>query len=244
MRSYSHRRQTGLKHRQRGISLLVVMVMIMLSMLLVMGGTRLAVLNESLAGNDTDYQRALEAAQAMLADGELDVLGQDIAGNACAGASCRTTASVVFFPTDLMQYQTLIDQLTALPAGTPPCINGICMDLGTQTSGDPTTSFWNNAATLTAFTGANRGATYGQYTGATYAANSGNVLLNPATPQAWYWVEVLQYNTAAAVGGGNAAIWSPSPTQPFVYRITALARGRKAGTLAVVQSTTIPDPLR
>lgn len=237
-------RRVSQKNKQRGISLLVVLIMVTLSMLLVIGGTRLAVLNESLAGNDTDYQRAFEAAQAMLADAELDVLGQDTAGNNCAHANCRTIASSVFFPRATQEYENLIDQLSAVATGTPPCINGICTNLGKQSNGDAGTSFWNNAATLTTFTAANRGATYGQYTDATFSATSGNVLLDPANPRAWYWVEVLQYVPAAAVRGGNTAFWSPPPTQPYVYRITAVAQGRKPGTLAVVQSTLVPDPLR
>lgn len=237
-------RRANLKSKQRGISLLVVLIMVTLSMLLVMGGTRLAVLNESLAGNDTDYQRAFEAAQAMLADAELDVLGQDTAGNNCTHVNCRTVASPVFFPGATQDYEGLIDQLSAVAAGTPPCINAICMNLDRQSNGDAGTSFWNTAATLATFTAANRAATYGQYTGAAFAATSGNVLLDPATPRAWYWVEVLPYISTAAARGGNTALWSPPPTQPYVYRITAVAQGRKAGTLAVVQSTLVPDPLR
>lgn len=243
-------RNTRAVQRQRGISLVVVMVMVLLSMLLVMGGSRMAILNESLVGNDRDYQRAFEAAQALLADAELDAIGQDMAGNACVAATCRTPASPVFFPRDLLEYQTLADQLEAAAVGgNPPCINGICLDLGTQTNGDPASSFWRTPAALAPFTATpagfnSRGATYGQYTRAIGAINSGNPFLTAAPPMAWYWVEILPYSTAAAVGGGNAAFWSPPPTQPFVYRITALAQGRKPGTQAVVQSMVVPDPLR
>lgn len=251
-----------LKRHQRGISLFVVMVMVMLSMLLVMGSGRLALLNESMTGNDIDYQRALEAAQTMLADAEMDLLGISPTGTACTGASCRTPASPVFFPRDMLEYQDLEAQLIAA-AGTnnPPCLNGICLDLGAQTNGDRTTSFWNdpggtdpnwnNTRTLATFiatpTGFNsRGALYGQYTGVTYSAtnNSNNPQLNPATPNAWYWIEVLPYNPNAAVQGGNAAFWSPPATLPLVYRITAVARGRKPGVVAAVQSYLVPDPLR
>jgi Tfp pilus assembly protein PilX len=250
------------KHHQQGVSLLIVMVMVLLSMLLVLGGSRMAILNESVVGIDTDYQRAFEAAQAMLADAELDLLGLNTAGTICAGAACRTTASPVFFPRDMLEYQDLVDQLTTTAAGgNPPCLNGICLDLGAQTSGDPTTSFWNNpsgndadwgnARTLAAFTASvpgfnERGAYYGEYTGAVYSATSGNPFLNNAVGKrvAWYWIEILPYTPSAAVQSGNAAFWSPPNSLPLVYRITALAQGRKPGTMAVVQSYVVPDPLR
>lgn len=227
------------------------MVMVLLSMLLVMGGSRMAILNESLVGNDRDYQRAFEAAQALLADAELDAIGQDMAGNACTAITCRTPASPVFFPNTVSDYQTLADQLEAAAVGgNPPCINGICLDLGTQTNGDPATSFWRTPAALAPFIATpagfnSRGATYGQYTRAPGAINSGNPFLSAAAPMAWYWVEILHYNTAgAAEGGGNAAFWLPNGQQPYVYRITALAQGRKPGTQAVVQSMVVPDPFR
>ena len=251
---------------QAGVSLLVVMIAVMLSMLLVLGGSRIAILNESLVSNDTDYQRAFEAAQALLSDAELDLLGRGPDGGACVGGACRTTASPVFFPRDEAEYQDLDDTLRAVAiGGIPPCRNGICLDLGDQTSGDTATSFWNNPGgvaptwnntrTLATFTAAEsgfnrRGATYGQYTGAVFAPNSGNPLLNPATPRAWYWIEVLRYNPA---GGNNnppagspnfSNSWAPPTSEPFVYRVTAVAQGLKAGSMAVVQSYIVPDPSR
>jgi Tfp pilus assembly protein PilX len=60
--------------RQRGISLLTVMVMMLLSLLLVLGGSRVGLLNERVAGNSTDYQRAYEAAEALLSEAQLDLL--------------------------------------------------------------------------------------------------------------------------------------------------------------------------
>lgn len=246
------------RQRQRGVSLLVVMVMVLLSMLLVLGGSRVALLNESLVSNDTDYQRAFEAAQAMLADAELDLLGRAVNGGPCAGAACRTPASAVFFPRDLDEYQDLEDTLRAAAVGgTPPCRNGICLDLGNQTSGDTTTSFWNNPGgtdatwnnnrTLATFTATEAGfnrraASYGQYTGAAAGA-TGNPLLAANPPRAWYWVEVLRYHTAGATGNFSG-FWAPSASEPFVFRITALAQGLKPGSMAVVQSFIVPDPAR
>jgi Tfp pilus assembly protein PilX len=252
------RRPGALPAAQRGVSLIVVLVVVMLSMLLVLGGSRVAVLNESLASNDADYQRAFEAAQAMLADAELDLMGRAANGGPCVGAACRTPASPVFFPRDLSEYQDLEDRLRAAAvSGAPPCRNGICLDLGNQTSGDAATSFWdnpagldatwNNTRSLAAFiateTGFNRrAASYGQYTGAVAGA-TGNPLLLPAAQRAWYWVEVLRYHTAGAAGNFSG-FWAPSASEPFVYRITAVAQGLKPGTQVVVQSTLVTQPQR
>jgi Tfp pilus assembly protein PilX len=248
---------------QRGVSLLVVMVMVLLSSLLVLGSTRVAVLNESLAANDADYQRAFEAAQAMLVDAEADLRGAGPTGVPCAPpANCRPTgvAGQVFFPRDASELQDLEDLLrAAATGGAPPCRNGICLDLGNQVSGDRATSFWNdpggtdadwnnnrNLATFTGLIGGGPeryGAVYGRYTGATYAAASGNPLLDPATPRAWYWVELLRYNPASAAVGGRAAFWQPGSV-PLAYRITAVAQGRRPGSMAVVQSYVVMNPMR
>jgi type IV pilus assembly protein PilX len=196
----------------------------------------------------------------MLADAELDIRGTNPAGAPCAApANCRTPgANQIFFPRDAAELQDVEDLLRAAATGNaPPCRNGICLDLGTQVSGDPTTSFWNNPggtdadwnntrdlATFTATIGGGerRAATYGRYTGATFAA-SGNPLLDPANPRAFYWVELLRYNSASAAVGGRAAFWQPGSIS-LVYRITALAQGRRPGSMAVVQSYVVLNPMR
>jgi type IV pilus assembly protein PilX len=57
----------------------------------------------------------------------------------------------------------------------------------------------------------------------------------------WYWIELLTYdesskNTGLIVGGPSNFL--PLNVKPnVVYRITALAFGRKPGTMAVLQQT-------
>ena len=63
-------------NKQRGISLYVVAVFVMLSMLLALWASRTSLFNEMIVGNDADYQRALEAAQALMQDAELDIKGE------------------------------------------------------------------------------------------------------------------------------------------------------------------------
>lgn len=69
--------------RQRGATLFVVIVFVLLSMLLALWASRTALFNELVVGNDADYQRAYEAAQALLQDAELDIRGESADGSAC-----------------------------------------------------------------------------------------------------------------------------------------------------------------
>ena len=61
---------------QHGVALFVVIVIVMLSMLLALWASRTSWFGEMLVGNDADYQRAFEAAQAMIQDAELDIRGE------------------------------------------------------------------------------------------------------------------------------------------------------------------------
>ena len=78
----------GQGQRQRGVALFVVIVFVMLSMLLALWASRTSLFNELVVGNDADYQRAFEAAQALLQDAELDIRRELPDGTACniAGA--------------------------------------------------------------------------------------------------------------------------------------------------------------
>ena len=63
------------RHRanQRGVALFVVIVFVLLTMLAALWASRTALFGEMIVGNDADYQRAFEAAQALLQDAELDI---------------------------------------------------------------------------------------------------------------------------------------------------------------------------
>lgn len=220
-------------NRQKGVSLITVLVMMLLSLLLVLGGSRVSLLNERLSGNSTDYQRAYEAAEALLAEAQLDL--------ACIGRpTCVGRAAVTQFACEPGPFMTLQTTLSALD---PPCADGICMDLGTESDGNPDTSFWNNPDRLTTYTTGNRAAVFGQYTGtAITAAQAVNPLL---VDRAWYWVEVLSYGAPASPGSSFVSSAAPllngwSLIEPgdcaAVFRVTAVAQGRRNGTTAVLQS--------
>ena len=228
------------QQRQRGISLFVVIVFVMLSMLLALWASRTSLFNEMVVGNDADYQRAFEAAQALLQDAELDIRGEKADGSTCigAGAVCRTTG-VKQIPLEAKEVATLLADLEGISGNNPRCSDGLCIKrTGRQ-------DFWNNASdnttsgvdvTLTQMMTTTVGARYGQYTGAEIGSASNPILREQGTTAnelkrgGWYWIEVLPYDADA----GNSALIAGGITnlalnlQPnVVYRITAVAHGRK-----------------
>lgn len=230
-------KRRGNRTRQRGISLVIVIVLVMVSALMALWGFRSSALNEAVVGNDADYLRAFEAAQALIQDAELDISGTRADGTLCTpnpskGDICRRTTGMWFIDEQQLM-GTLVNQLSS---HTPACQQGICLK---RTANQ---DFWNDKDTLEAMTAAGVGARYGQYTGATTGSASNPILANQAADEGgWYWVEIMQYE-GEGVGGGvvksdqsNKLALRLNPS--LVYRITALARGRKPGTQVVLQST-------
>ena len=233
--------------KQSGVSLWVGIILVMLSMLFAWSGSRTALFNELIVGNDADYQRAYEAAQALLQDAEFDIQGTRSDGSPCVpGGStdiCRAGTSVWYPVEDKETFITLIPTLEAATS-TKGCIKGICAKRTDKQD------FWNDKTTLDAMLP--EGARYGQFTGAevgTGASKASHPILKNTTAGqgGWYWVEVLPYDSSA----GNSSLMSGGSTKlglnlkPNVaYRITAVARGLKANTQVVLQSTYVRQKLK
>lgn len=235
-------------HRQRGISLYIVIVLVMLSMLLALWGSRTSIFNEMIVGNDADYQRAIEAAQALIQDAEFDIKGTRPDGSSCVPTTadtCRSPAAAapVWFPNE---DKDLANLFTTLNQASQKCIKGICLKrTGYQ-------DFWNDKATLDAMITADVGARYGQFTGAETGGNSTKasnpILKNQTAGQGgWYWIEVMPYDGNA----GNSGLITNGSTNlalnlmPNVaYRITAIARGIKPNTQVVLQSTFVRQKMK
>lgn len=223
--------------RQRGIALVIVIVLVLVSALLALWGFRSAVLHEASVGNDTDYQRAFEAAQALLQDAEYDIRGERPDGQECIPDAtqvnlCRNS-STVWFIEESKDFTDLINTLSVQPS---KCLQGICIKrTGAQ-------DFWNDPTTLAAMLGA--GARYGQFTGAQTGSASNPILdESGAGLGGWYWVEVMQYSES-----GGPVVDKPklelTLNPNLVYRITALARGVRPGTQVVLQSTYVQQKLQ
>lgn len=246
-------RYANIQPAQRGIALFVVIVFVLLSMLLALWASRTSLFNEMVVGNDADYQRAFEAAQAMLQDAELDIrLSNESpeSSTLCAagGDVCRSNPDIDQFPQAQQQtaIRSLLDALSTQPGG---CRSGLCAKR------EGAVDFWNNTDASKGPTLAqmlDAGARYGKYTGAKYGDkdNPANPILADRTAGqgAWYWIEVLPYdestkNSNLIVGGATNLL--PLNIDPnVVYRITALAYGRKPGTLVTMQQTYAPQRLK
>ena len=234
----------------------VVLVFVILSMLLALWAARTSLFNEMIVGNDADYQRAFEAAQALLQDAELDIRRESPDGlTACTNPDpnkCRDTNPGAYKIPIKGEVTQLLDDLNQQP--TTKCLSGLC----TKRAGRQ--DFWNTTSAtvlaagevkLSDMTKPNVGARYGQYSGATVGDPSDpNKTANPILADTsadnrggWYWIEVMQYdesakNSGLIVGGTNTDNLLRLNLEPnVVYRITALAYGRKPGTMAVLQQT-------
>lgn len=240
------------RRSQRGISLLIVMVVVLLSSLLALWSFRSSLVNEAIVGNDADYLRAFEAAQAMIQDAEFDIRGDRADGSACLPVAanplvCRRGTTVAFIEENA-QLGNLMVRLNA--AGTR-CEQGICQKrVGKQ-------DFWNDTALWADMTATGVGARYGDFTGALandIAGTGSNPILKirnepgqaaPDRRGAWYWIEVMPYDTTP---GGGVVAGRPklelNLNPGVVYRITAVARGQKERTQAVLQSTFVRQKLQ
>ncbi|MFD1892663.1 pilus assembly PilX family protein [Ottowia beijingensis] len=231
----------SLARRQKGVALYVVIVLVLLSMLLALWASRSALFGEVVVGNDADYRRTFEAAQAMLQDAEFDIRGVQPDGSICVNDPakedvCRR-ATAVFFDIETKDLEQTLSEIQDR-SPTLKCYKGIC-----QKRADPQ-DFWNDSATLTAMKDDNVAAHYGQFTGADAAATANPILSGTAgNRRAWYWVEILPYvdpNVSLLAGmppGSNVERFAPSRKKPWVYRITAIAQGNRPTTTVVLQST-------
>lgn len=241
-------------HRQRGVALFIVIVIVMLSMLLALWASRTSLFNEVLVGNDADYQRAFEAAQALLQDAELDIRRQNPDGTPCTAVNCRDNIAAA--PNIPLETQDVTPLLTVLDAAPTKCSYGLC----TKRSGRQ--DFWNKndstslvagESNLASLTKANVGARYGQFSGAVAgdladAQTVANPILADRSADnrgGWYWIEVMRYDESSknsglivnASGSSASNLLNLNLKPNAVYRITALAYGRRDSTMAVIQQT-------
>lgn len=236
---------------QRGVTLVIVLVFVLLSTLLALWASRTSMFNELVVGNDADYQRAFEAAQALLQDAELDIRGEQADGSPCADSPtnskvCRSDSAIPGIPLEAKDVSAMLANLAVIPANSPRCKEALCAKQ------PGAIDFWNNdyankGVTAAAMMVDGVGARFGTYTGATLGSpkSPANPILadHSATDRGgWYWIEVLPYDESSKTSGLITGTTNPNLlplnlTPNVVYRITALARGLKPSTLVVLQET-------
>lgn len=227
---------------QSGVALLTVMVVLVLCVLTVVANTRSGLLHEMLVGHQSDQLRAQAAAEALVRDAEIDILGVLPDGRPCRPLApgvigCRergseTLPGAPYVPTSVDEFEearALVQVGAAIP-----CRDGMCFPSSLQ-------ALEHIEDALD--TMQEHGAHYGQFTrtGLTASAVASNPLLATQPARAWYWIEAFLYDIGPDSLKARGHL-QPDPSRPFVYRITAVALGLKPGTRAVIKSVFVPYP--
>jgi len=241
-------------HAQRGVSLFIVLVILLLSLIVVLGGLAVSNLNEALVGNQSDAQRAYGAAQALLEAAQRDIrlngryceaaLGQEGINSQVEGAPVKCTLR---YPSDSRRndYSDLAILIGLNNCGTGKYA-GVCISGNPTNPQFQTSQFTNdkngllkNAADYT--TGAPAGsADYGG-TGRVGGGESATSLAlgTGKNSRGKYWVEIFQYNSE-----NSQKINGPVPdgTYPFIFRITVRVQGLRRDTVSVLRTYYIAYP--
>jgi len=256
--------------RQRGISMFIVMIILLLALILVIGGLSVANLNESVVGNQSDAQRAYGAAQALMDAAQRDIRLNGLGCNAAAMGGTGTnpdvtvmtgtppaptpTSCTLRFPRDEGEYMGLFTSDKIATSGgcaTDSNLVGVCIPLSPTDTKFSTDTIGNNAMLWNGDSKDN-GATYDNKfitvldAGKT-SAYGGDAKLGNNTASLGngrYWVEVFLYNTNSVgfpEGMGNAPV--PAHEYPFAFRITAMAKGLRGDTVSVLRSYYTPHPM-
>jgi len=250
--------------RQRGVSLFVVLVIMLLSLIVALGGLMVANLNESIVGNQSDSQRAFGAAEALLDAAQRDIRTNGRECNAAALGESGTDGCTLRYPRDMADYVEMVMD-SNIVGGISNCSTnatyaGVCI------SGDPTNTQFNtskvnlNNDTAPWKNGANyltpqqniKNVNNPDFGGSAVAGSGASAaslaLTGPAgsTPRGRYWVEIFPYSVASlALNQPETKQNVPTPdgTYPFVFRITAIAKGLKGGTFSVLRTYYVPYPM-
>jgi type IV pilus assembly protein PilX len=255
--------------RQRGVSLFIVVVVLLLSLIAVLGGLTMTNLNESLVGNQSDQQRAYAAAEALINSAQRDIrLNNGVYCSAGGLAGAGTNLSLqganaappnctVRYPADLDDFMEMVNNVAVI-GGINKCsggstFKGVCISNSPDADGFLSSKVNNDGAQLLS-----NGAGYNQFTSSLGSLNWGegaqageaSLALGTGSDaqnfKGAYWVEIFPYHTlSGAMGGGMPAnVPVPDSSYPFIFRITALAQGMRGGTVSVLRTYYVPYPCK
>ena len=223
---------------QRGFSLIVSMMMLIVIIILGVSASQMAVNEERGARNDRDRQIAFQAAEAALKDAEYEILnpasppcaapGQINRGRGRAGTfTCFNSINAVGFTAtatsacSLPPNAGLCDYDAASPAWRKPQTDPQHIDFVADAKG----------------TGSMSTVQYGQYTGRVYGSQAMAVFLGKPLSRypPRYIIERVRQNTSVdtltAAGEG-----SDSSDGAYMFRITAMGFGANVNSQVVLQT--------
>lgn len=216
-----HVHKMPLTMTQRGSTLVMSLLFLLVTTIIATGVWRVAQQQESMTGVERDYQLAFEAAEAALRDAEIDFY------NACARITATSTAA------NCTVRSEPIEGLTGF-GGVSSVGNGTCSEDGRclgKFELHGTTKLYNAGPSIgllegkAAPEGGNR-VTFGTYT---RDINDPQQKIAGVSEQPAYVVEALQ------LGGSNGR------QSNVMYRVSAIGFGRRADTRVTLQSFLDPN---
>ncbi len=219
---------------ERGFSLIVALMMLIVIIILGVSGSQMAINEERGARNDRDRQIAFQAAEAALKDAETEIYGVnsplcDLAGQVGRGRKRNASPSYTCFnETNYFGYalgcsappNAGLCTYVPLTAGCSATVAGSCpayLD-------SPNVDFYKDAAG----SGNQHTVAYGQYTGKTWPSNASSRY----PPR--YIIEAVPKNTSvdSRTSDGSGAGQGGS----IMFRVTAMGFGASANSQVVLQA--------
>jgi type IV pilus assembly protein PilX len=265
-------KKAALRH-QRGVSLFIVLIILLLSLIVALGGLAVANLNESIVGNQSDSQRAFGATEALLDAAQRDIRlnGRECDAAALGSSGVNATfqagqrvSCTLRYPRDMADYMEMVtngdivggaSKCSTQTAFAGVCISGDPSNTQFNTSGvklNGSTQPWTNGAnyrTLLSNADSTDDADFGGSAVAGSGASAASLALTGqagGTPRGQYWVEIFPYSVSSLALNVSGTIQNapiPDGTYPFVFRITAIARGLKSSTVSVLRTYYVPYPM-
>ncbi len=235
-------RGTRVTARQRGFSLIVSLMMLIVIIILGISASQMAINEERGARNDRDRQIAFQAAEAALKDAEFEIINPASPGGLCtapgqmnrgrgrlgfAASTCFNSINAIGFtatattPCSVPPNAGLCEFNATTPAWLRPASDVMHIDFLADAKGSGTMST----------------VAYGQYTNRVYGSQAQAALfgqpLSRYAPR--YIIERVQQNTSVdtLTGAGDS---SDASGGAYMFRVTAMGFGANPNTQVVLQT--------
>lgn len=201
--------------RQRGASLITVMLILIVVSALGIGAVQISIMAERSARNDRDMQVAWQATEAALMDAQFEIQGD---GNGKGGSRSAVFGNVP------------VVGMFSDNCGTTGTERGLCSVSAVPVPGAPARKpVWLRASFTSSTTPS---VEFGTFTGATYPNNANNVnvggVRSARAPR--YLIELM-----ADYDAGRQALDKSEQTPNYMYRITSIGFGPHERIQAVAQ---------